>query len=157
MGVVILKSHLSCIDAGYDEPSRQPEPHTQIIRIEQIVPHEVEIVLGDEVGPRGQRSNREEHKHLKEVWATTCIHIHYEGNRDHQYNSMGNLVALKIDYPPAAVDRDVGGQGEPEDDVDEDWEEEACCEPGEVSGVREQVALLVLLVDVWKERVDEWL
>lgn len=70
---------------------------------------------------------------------------------------MGNPVALKIDYPTAAVDRDVGGQGEPEDDVDEDWEEEACCEPGEVSGIREQVALLVLLVDGWKERVDEWL
>ncbi len=67
MGVVILESHLSCVNTGYDEPSRQPEPHTQIIRIEQIVPHEVEIVLGDEVGPRGQRSNREEHKHLKEV------------------------------------------------------------------------------------------
>ena len=33
---------------------------------------------------------------------------------------MGNLVALKIDYPPAAVNRDVGGQGEPEDDVYED-------------------------------------
>ena len=67
MGVVILKSHLSCIHAGYDEPSRQPEHHTQIIRIEQIVPHKVQIVLRDEVGPRGQCSNREEHKHLKEV------------------------------------------------------------------------------------------
>jgi len=67
---------------------------------------------------------------------------------------MGDLEAKKIDNSPATIYWDIRGEGESKDDIYEDWESKPCCEPGEVSSVWEEVALFVLFVNSWKERVD---
>ena len=67
---------------------------------------------------------------------------------------MCDLETQQIYHSAAAVDCDVRGEREPKEDVDEDWEPKATGKPGEVSGVWEEVTLLVLLVDSWKERID---
>lgn len=69
---------------------------------------------------------------------------------------MGDLEAEQVDHSSACIDWNIRWKRESEDDVVEDWEGKASCEPGEVSSVGEEVALLVLLVNHWKERVDKW-